>query len=164
MPDANTIDRVGEDRRSYVLLIPDDRGGWLASRAGMRSVQSDRIRSARVPLTALMTLKVVDPKIVYVSPDPEGRGHDYSRDEPDDRASEGGRKPDFGGGKRSSRRVGEQANDQSGDPASHSCEKSGNGYPSSKHRHAAYPVGERLHTQLSHVRRRTCAALLITQR
>jgi hypothetical protein len=87
MPDANTIDRVGEDRRSCALLIPDDRGGWPASRARARSVQSGRIRSARVLLTALMTLKVVAPKTVYVLPDAEGRGHDYFRDEPEDRAS-----------------------------------------------------------------------------
>jgi hypothetical protein len=56
-----------------------------------------------------MTLKVVDPETDYVSPDAEGRGHDYSRDEPDDSASEGGRELDFGGGNRSSGRVGEQA-------------------------------------------------------
>ena len=75
----------------------------------------------RVPLTALMILEVVDPGTGYVSPDAEGRCHDHSRDEPDDRANEGGRKPDFGGGKRSSRRVVEQANDQPGDPARHPC-------------------------------------------
>ena len=53
-----------------------------------------------------------------VSPDARGRGRGYSADEPDEPASEGSRKPEFDGGKRGSRRIGDESDNQSDDPAS----------------------------------------------
>src|ERR1700722_17419761 len=73
-----------------------------------------------------------------VSPDARGRGRGYSADEPDEPASEGSRKPEFDGGKRGSGRIGDQSDNQSGDPASDPCDESAEDDPPSKHRLPPY--------------------------
>lgn len=79
-------------------------------------------------------------------PDAAGRYHDHPGDEPDDPTSERGRETEFEGGIRSSGRIDKQANDQPGDSASYTGRESGDTCPPSKHRHATYPGGERVHT------------------
>jgi hypothetical protein len=63
--------------------------------------------------------------------------HDYPSDESDDRASQSGRKAEFGGGKRGGWRVAEQANDQPNDSAGHATCNSTGACPSRNQRHAA---------------------------
>jgi hypothetical protein len=99
----------------------------------------------RVPLTAPMIVAVIDPGTDGISPDAGGRGRDHSPGEPDDRARDSGRKPNFGGGNGSRRHVGEQANDQARDRARHAGQDRGHDDPSLKHRQATYPAGEGLH-------------------
>ena len=80
-----------------------------------------------------------------VSPDARGRGRDRSSNEPDDRAGEGSRKPEFDDGERGSRRIGDQSDNQSDGPASDRRKESAEDYPPSKHRHTAYLGSEGFH-------------------
>ena len=80
-----------------------------------------------------------------VLPDAAGRYHDHPGDEPDDSASERGRKTEFDGSKPSSGSIGEQANHQPSYSASYTGSESGDTCPPGKHRHATYPGGDLVH-------------------
>lgn len=93
-----------------------------------------------------------------VSPGAKGRGRGYSSDEPDDPASEGSWKPEFDDSNRGSRRIGEQSDNQSGDPASNPRKESAERDPPSKHRHPAYRGNEGLHASQCRISPATAGA------
>jgi hypothetical protein len=80
-----------------------------------------------------------------VPPDAARPCHDHPAGEPDDPAGNDGRQPELDGSEQGSGRIGEQANDQPGDSASHASGDSGDAGPSRWHRQATYPGGEPLH-------------------